>query len=112
MQSVIKKKMRIEGGGKQKEQETEVHVEVSIIEKDALVELECRQREGLLLDVMKVLRQLRVEIIAIQSSISKGVLVAELRGKVRKIAASHPFNFAVLKCLENEVDLTGTQILA
>lgn len=57
-------------------------VEVSIIECDALVELQCKYREGLLLDVMQKLRELRVEITTVQSSLNNGVFVGELRAKV------------------------------
>nr|AIU98516.1 bHLH transcription factor [Paeonia suffruticosa] len=61
-----------------------VQVEVSIIESDALVELQCPNREGLLLDTMMTLRELRVETTAVQSSSSNGVFVAELRAKVKE----------------------------
>ncbi|PHT27266.1 Basic helix-loop-helix protein A [Capsicum baccatum] len=59
-------------------------VEVSIIENDALVELRCPYKEGLLLDVMQMLRELKVEVVAIQSSLNNGVLFAELRAKVEE----------------------------
>ncbi|KAM3216790.1 transcription factor BHLH42 [Capsicum annuum] len=59
-------------------------VEVSIIENDALVELRCPYKEGLLLDVMQMLRELKVEVVAIQSSLNNGVLFAELRAKVKE----------------------------
>ncbi|KAL7200669.1 hypothetical protein ACSBR1_032569 [Camellia fascicularis] len=59
-----------------------MQVQVSIIESDALVELQCPHREGLLLDVMVVLRELRVEVTAVQSSLTNGVFVAEMRAKV------------------------------
>nr|QWW25995.1 bHLH1 [Actinidia chinensis] len=61
-----------------------VQVQVSIIESDALVELQCTHREGLLLDVMVVLRDHRVEVTAVQSSLTNGVFVAELRAKVKE----------------------------
>ncbi|KAM7495970.1 hypothetical protein LguiA_020384 [Lonicera macranthoides] len=57
-------------------------VEVSIIESDTLVELECLYREGILLDVMRKLRELRLEITAVDSSLNNGVFVAEMRAKV------------------------------
>ncbi|XWS36288.1 hypothetical protein CRYUN_Cryun20dG0072700 [Craigia yunnanensis] len=88
-----KRKMRIvEGSGgaaKPKTVETpqttaETSVEVSIIESDALLELQCGYREGLLLDIMHTLReQLRIEITGVQSSLNNGVFVAELRAKVK-----------------------------
>nr|QOU08783.1 bHLH1 [Triadica sebifera] len=63
--------------------ETETNIEVSIIESDALLELNCGYREGLLLDIMQMLRDLRIETTAVQSSSSNGVFVAELRAKVK-----------------------------
>nr|BAH03387.1 bHLH transcriptional factor [Gentiana triflora]BAH03388.1 bHLH transcriptional factor [Gentiana triflora] len=91
-QSMIKKKMRLidreSGGGKLKavtgNEEPAVHVEVSIIENKALVKLECRHREGLFLDIIQMLKQIRVEITAVQSSVSNGVFLAELRAKVKE----------------------------
>ncbi|KAA8550880.1 hypothetical protein F0562_002564 [Nyssa sinensis] len=62
----------------------QVDVEVSIIESDALVELRCPYREGLLLDVMQMLLELRVEITTVQSSLTNGVFVSELRAKVKE----------------------------
>lgn len=59
-------------------------VQVSIIESDALLELECGNREGLLLDVMQVLREMRIEVTTVQSSHNNGVFVAELRAKVKE----------------------------
>ncbi|KAK8541491.1 hypothetical protein V6N12_014125 [Hibiscus sabdariffa] len=75
-----KRKMRIvEGSGA-----VETWVEVSIIESDALVELQCGYREGLLLDMMQMLREkLRIEVTAAQSSSNSGLFVAELRAKVK-----------------------------
>ena len=59
-------------------------VEVSIIESDALLEMQCPYREGLLLDVMQMLRELRIETTTVQSSLTNGIFVAELRAKVRR----------------------------
>ncbi|TKY62459.1 Basic helix-loop-helix protein A [Spatholobus suberectus] len=60
-------------------------VEVSIIESDALLEVECVHREGLLLDVMSMLRELGVEVITAQSWVKdNGVFVAEMRAKVKE----------------------------
>ncbi|KAK8521816.1 hypothetical protein V6N12_066399 [Hibiscus sabdariffa] len=88
-----KKKMRVVegsgGGTRPKTVETppqtmETSVEVSIIESDALLELQCGYREGLLLDIMQMLREkLRIEITAVQSSSNNGLFVAELRAKVK-----------------------------
>lgn len=57
-------------------------VEVSIIENDALVEIQCLHKEGLLMDVMQVLEKLGIKVIAVQSSRNDGVFAAELRAKV------------------------------
>ncbi|KAF9686972.1 hypothetical protein SADUNF_Sadunf02G0045600 [Salix dunnii] len=64
--------------------EPEISVEVSIIESDALLELQCGYREGLLLDIMQKLRELRIETIAVQSSSNNGIFVGELRAKVKE----------------------------
>lgn len=57
-------------------------VQVSIIESDALLELECNYRDGLLLDILKALIELKIEVIAVQSSSTNGVFLAEIRAKV------------------------------
>ncbi|RDX84904.1 Basic helix-loop-helix protein A, partial [Mucuna pruriens] len=60
-------------------------VEVSIIESEALLEVECVHREGLLLDVMTMLRDIGVEVIMVQSWVKDdGVFVAEMRAKVKE----------------------------
>ncbi|XP_042757900.1 transcription factor BHLH42 [Lactuca sativa] len=69
------------GGGRKAARS--VQVEVSIIESDALVELQCPHREGLLLDVMKKLRELGVEITTVQSCMNEGTCTAEMRAKVK-----------------------------
>ncbi|XP_004290663.1 PREDICTED: basic helix-loop-helix protein A isoform X1 [Fragaria vesca subsp. vesca] len=63
---------------------TGTSLEVSIIESDGLLELQCPYREGLLLDVMQTLRDLRIETTVVQSSLNSGNFVAELRAKVGK----------------------------
>ncbi|KAL5561660.1 hypothetical protein UlMin_031407 [Ulmus minor] len=63
---------------------TETSVQVSIIENDGLLELQCPYREGLLLDVMQMLRELRIETTTVQSSLNNGFFVAELRAKVKE----------------------------
>ncbi|KAJ7977421.1 Basic helix-loop-helix transcription factor [Quillaja saponaria] len=63
--------------------EAGISVQVSIIESDALIELQCQHKEGLLLDIMQVLRDLRIETITVQSSLNNGMFVAELRAKVK-----------------------------
>ncbi|GJN24887.1 hypothetical protein PR202_gb12660 [Eleusine coracana subsp. coracana] len=57
-------------------------VQVSIIESDALLELRCPHRDGLLLRVMQAMhRDLRLEVTSVQASSAGGVLLAELRAK-------------------------------
>nr|QFU19160.1 AN [Rosa chinensis]WDE18917.1 bHLH3 [Rosa hybrid cultivar] len=63
---------------------TGASLEVSIIESDGLLELQCPYREGLLLDVMQTLRDLRIETTVVQSPLNSGTFVAELRAKVGK----------------------------
>lgn len=59
-------------------------VQVSIIESDALLELRCPDRRGLLVTIMQALQeQLRLEVTSVQASSDHGVLLAELRAKVR-----------------------------
>jgi hypothetical protein len=63
--------------------DTDTEVHVSIIGSDALLELRCPHREGLLLRVMQALHQeLRLEITSVQASSSGDVLLAKLRAKV------------------------------
>ncbi|XP_021866401.2 transcription factor BHLH42 isoform X1 [Spinacia oleracea] len=59
-------------------------LEVSIIESDALVELQCPYKEGLLLDVMITLRDMCLEVTTVLSSLNNGLLAAELRAKVKE----------------------------
>lgn len=61
---------------------TATAVQVSIIESDALVELQCGYREGLLLDVMQMLRELLIEVTSVQSSLTNDCFSAQLRAKV------------------------------
>ncbi|KAK9068994.1 hypothetical protein SSX86_013110 [Deinandra increscens subsp. villosa] len=67
-----------EGGGGTAEE-----VEVSIIENDALVEMRCGFREGLLVDVVNKLREIGVEIRTVQSFVDGGMFTAEMRAKVK-----------------------------
>lgn len=58
-------------------------VQVSIIESDALLELRCPHRDGLLLRVMHALhRELGMEVTSVQASSVGDVLLVELRAKV------------------------------
>ncbi|KAL8055002.1 hypothetical protein ABFX02_04G027900 [Erythranthe guttata] len=83
-----KRKMKVvaEGGGSGGGTVAEevAQVEVSIIESDALVEIQCVQNEGLLLDVMQVLAQFGIHVTTVQSSLSNGIFTAELRAKVKE----------------------------
>ncbi|CAM8923164.1 unnamed protein product [Rhodiola kirilowii] len=72
-------------------------VQVSIIETDALVELQCPYREGLLLDVMVKLRELRIEVTAVQSSVTDGSFMAELRAKVKDNVNGKKMKIALVK---------------
>ncbi|RLN35719.1 hypothetical protein C2845_PM03G24770 [Panicum miliaceum] len=61
-------------------------VQVSIIGSDALVELRCPRRDGLLLRVMQALhRELGLEATSVQASSAGDVLLVELRAKVREV---------------------------
>ncbi|XP_022679989.1 transcription factor TT8 [Setaria italica] len=61
-------------------------VQVSIIESDALVELRCPRRDGLLLRVMQALhRELGLEVTSVQASSAGDVLLVELRAKVKEV---------------------------
>nr|ABY26930.1 putative anthocyanin transcriptional regulator [Ipomoea alba] len=66
------------------EEDAAVQVEVSIIESDALVELRCTYRQGLILDVMQMLRELGLEITTVQSSVNGGIFCAEFRAKLKE----------------------------
>ncbi|PPD72192.1 hypothetical protein GOBAR_DD30913 [Gossypium barbadense] len=87
-----KKKMRIAEATKQKTvepppQTAETSVEVSIIESDALLELQCGYREGLLLDIMQMLREkLRIEITAVKDNMNgKKVSIMEVKRAINQI---------------------------
>eukprot|EP01018_Ginkgo_biloba_P029129 Gb_19402 [translate_table: standard] len=59
-------------------------VQVSIIEHQALVELQCPWRDGLLLNVMQTLSDLCLEVHSVHSSTVNDTFVAELRAKVKE----------------------------
>lgn len=99
-----RRKVRIvEGAAKALEVEGFTSVQVSIIESDALLELECPHREGLLLDVMQILRELRIEVIGVQSSLNHGVFVAELRAKVKDNANGKKVSIVEVKRALNQI---------
>ncbi|KAL5068220.1 hypothetical protein RYX36_019107 [Vicia faba] len=103
-----KKKVRIvegNGGGAVRAKAVEVvaSVQVSIIESDALLEIECLQREGLLLDVMMMLRELRIEVIGVQSSLNNGIFAAELRAKVKENGNGKKVSIVEVKRALNQI---------
>ncbi|KAL8167725.1 hypothetical protein V2J09_009224 [Rumex salicifolius] len=75
----------IGGGAKAKMVEASPDMlQVSIIESDALIELQCPYKEGVLLELMLTLREMLVEVTAVQSSLNNGFFTAELRAKVKE----------------------------
>lgn len=83
-----------------------VQVEVSIIENDALVELHCPYKDGLLLDIMQTLKKLRIEIMAVQSSVNNnGIFQAELRAKVKENVSCKKSSIAEVKGAINQIIL-------
>lgn len=103
-----KRKVRIVEGAAAKAKAVDVaaattSVQVSIIESDALLELECPHREGLLLDVMQMLREVRIEVTGVQSSLNNGVFVAELRAKVKENANGKKVSIVEVKRALNQI---------
>ncbi|XP_050221394.1 transcription factor BHLH42-like [Mercurialis annua] len=60
----------------------ETSVEVFLQEADALVEVQCKDKEGLMLDILLSLANLRIDVMLIQSTAEDGIFVAELKLKV------------------------------
>ncbi|CAA7033303.1 unnamed protein product [Microthlaspi erraticum] len=58
-------------------------VEVSIIESDALLEMRCEYRDGLLLDILQVLKELGMETTSVHTSVNDSDFDGEIRAKVR-----------------------------
>lgn len=77
-----KRKIRVLEGTRVVADAPSTSVQVSIIEADALLEMQCPYKEGLLLKIMQTIHELRLEIMSIQSSSVNGTLFAELRTKV------------------------------
>ncbi|KAL9263341.1 Transcription factor BHLH42-like protein [Drosera capensis] len=108
-----KRKVRVvEGGGGAKCKVVEAPLsppapvdmlQVSIIESDALIELHCPYKEGLLLDVMLTLREKSVEVTAVQSSLNNGFFVAELRAKVKENANGKKAGIVEVKRAINQI---------
>nr|XP_010906882.1 basic helix-loop-helix protein A isoform X2 [Elaeis guineensis] len=86
-----KRKIRVLEGGKGTGKHSKAveapstNVQVSIIESDALLELQCPYRDGLLLKIMQTLHELRLEITSIRSSSANGTFIAEMRAVVKEI---------------------------
>jgi len=79
-------------------------VQVSIIEHEALVELQCPWREGLLLDIMQTLSNLLFETHSVQSSVVNSTFVAKIRAKVKAASIGEKPTItkvknAVLECI-------------
>ncbi|KAL2323558.1 hypothetical protein Fmac_027937 [Flemingia macrophylla] len=105
---IDKRKVRIVEGAAAKAKAVDVpaattSVQVSIIESDALLELECPHREGLLLDVMQMLREVRIEVTGVQSSLNNGVFVAELRAKVKENSNGKKVSIVEVKRALNQI---------
>ncbi|ESQ38593.1 hypothetical protein EUTSA_v10028584mg [Eutrema salsugineum] len=62
---------------------TSEEVEVSIIESDALLEMRCEYRDGLLLDILQALKELGIETTGVQTAVNEHDFEAEIRAKVR-----------------------------
>ncbi|KAL5701767.1 hypothetical protein ACHQM5_027074 [Ranunculus cassubicifolius] len=110
VQGSERRKIRIvegSGGGKTKVIDPPSNVgnvvQVSIIESDALLELKCAYREGLLLEIMQTLRELRMEITAVQSSSNDGVFNAELRAKVKENYSGKKVTIMEVKRVINQI---------
>ncbi|MED6135352.1 hypothetical protein PIB30_045681 [Stylosanthes scabra] len=86
----VKKLEEEDEGRRSGKKRKERAVEVSVIEGEVLLEVECVEREGLLLDLMKTLEEVGIEVTGVKSSFKgdgdERVVVVELRGKVKKIA--------------------------
>lgn len=82
-----KRKLRAIGGGDNNAtgkpaQSRTTDIQVSIIEQDALLELQCPYKEGLLMRIMQTLHELGLEVTSVNSSMESGTFVAEFRAKV------------------------------
>ncbi|KAH9302673.1 hypothetical protein KI387_014256 [Taxus chinensis] len=73
-------------------------VEVSIIDEEALVELKCAWKEGLLLQIMQTLTNFCVETYELQSSrVHTNFLVATIKAKVRRTPSGEKVTIVELK---------------
>ncbi|KAJ1686066.1 hypothetical protein LUZ63_017456 [Rhynchospora breviuscula] len=74
-------------------------IQVSIIEQDALLELQCPYKEGLLINIMQTLHELRLEVISVNSSMEGDIFVAEFRAKVKDMNGKKASILEVKKAL-------------
>ncbi|KAL1219929.1 Transcription factor TT8 [Cardamine amara subsp. amara] len=66
-----------------KRKTSEEEVEVSIIESDVLLEMRCEYRDGLLLNILQVLKELCIEPTSVHTTVNDHEFEAEIRAKVR-----------------------------
>ena len=83
------------------EVEAATSVQVSIIESNMLLEIKCPHREGLFINVMQMLREVRIEVSGVQS-FNNGVLMAELRAKVKEYANGKKVSIVEVKRALNQ----------
>nr|CBY88797.1 basic helix-loop-helix transcription factor [Humulus lupulus] len=81
----------------------ETTVQVSIIENDGLLELQCPYREGLLLELMQMLKDLRIETTTVNSSLSDGFFSIELRAKVKENVNGRKASIVEVKRAINQI---------
>ncbi|KFK32044.1 hypothetical protein AALP_AA6G192900 [Arabis alpina] len=67
---------------------TSEEVEVSIIERDVLLEMRCEYRDGVLLEILQVLKGLGIETTTVHTAVKDNDFEAEIRAKVRGKKAS------------------------
>ncbi|KAM6541218.1 hypothetical protein CsatB_005665 [Cannabis sativa] len=82
---------------------SETTVQVSIIENDGLLELQCPYREGLLLELMQMLKELRIETTTVNSSLSNGFFAIELRAKVKENVHGRKASIVEVKRAINQI---------
>ncbi|KAJ3669351.1 hypothetical protein LUZ60_011301 [Juncus effusus] len=80
-------------------------VQVSIIESDALLELQCVYKEGLFVKIMQVISELRLEVVSIQSSVENDVFLAEFRAKVKDVNGKRASILEVKKALHKVLSI-------
>lgn len=58
---------------------------VSVGNKEVVIEMKCKWREGLLLDIINAVRNLRLDSHSVQSSTADGILSLTMKSKVRNL---------------------------